>query len=409
MDITVKGTADDKAEANEAISIALKSSSNYILAQAIGGANLAAVAKVINVNAKVEAAGIDLGGQGVKRDIGDQSRYDSGQSGYGFDWIDRDGNGSISNAAGTTEYAFPVSYERSTGTTQQRLTVSPYFWVSGGDFETNSGGWVVKGDDLGISGADEFVANATVEIVRNRDDTKNDPGLYKVYATNIASTVVLGNLIWKGDWKIKWKLVKAGQQDVVYQGNGSNNKLYVTGVSAPDQFHTVLELGCSGAYGLRPHEATDTPISGTTYQEDLNVVDGVWNKFTGNSTKRVDGTEMSYSHNPAGFALDAAHMLARRDGRGQCTAWADLLVITLGAQGIAATSTRIDGPGPGPGTGFAVKSMPAQGSGGANYLIGTAPGGFAFHQVVRVGVYPDRISIRHMADQRSKQMREQSN
>lgn len=36
--------------------------------------------------------------------------------------------------------------------------------------------------------------------------------------------------------------------------------------------------------------------------------------------------------------------------------------------------------------------MPAQGSGGANYAPGTrAQGGFGFHQVVRVGVYPDHI------------------
>ena len=41
---------------------------------------------------------------------------------------------------------------------------------------------------------------------------------------------------------------------------------------------------------------------------------------------------------------------------------------------------------------LAVNAMPAQGTGGANYLVGTlADGGFNFHQVVRVDAYPDRI------------------
>jgi hypothetical protein len=83
-------------------------------------------------------------------------------------------------------------------------------------------------------------------------------------------------------------------------------------------------------------------------------------------------------------------MLGDPTGRGQCTAWAELLVIVLEAQGQSATNTRVD-----PGAGFsliAVKAMPAQGTGGANYVPGTlAAGGFNFHQVVRVAAYPDRV------------------
>lgn len=62
----------------------------------------------------------------------------------------------------------------------------------------------------------------------------------------------------------------------------------------------------------------------------------------------------------------------------------------LGAQGVPSASTRLDYLGGNP-NGFAVRAMPAQGSGLNNYAPGTFPDGFGFHQVVRVGVYPDRI------------------
>jgi len=100
------------------------------------------------------------------------------------------------------------------------------------------------------------------------------------------------------------------------------------------------------------------------------------------------GTGGGVSGSRSSSRFSAPEMLARADGRGQCTAWADLLVRTLGAHDIDATTTRVDPPG----DLFAVKAIPAQGSGGANYVPGTLPaGGFNFHQVVRVGLFADRI------------------
>jgi len=81
-------------------------------------------------------------------------------------------------------------------------------------------------------------------------------------------------------------------------------------------------------------------------------------------------------------------MLANLDGKGQCTAWADLLVQTLAAQGIGATSERLDTnyTATTPYRKFCVQSIPAQGTGSAVYPGGTYTGpasrGFDFHQVV---------------------------
>lgn len=93
---------------------------------------------------------------------------------------------------------------------------------------------------------------------------------------------------------------------------------------------------------------------------------------------------MSYSH-VAGTGFDATAMLADPQGRGQCTAWADLLVKVLGAQGINAQ--RVDITAAQPCDGFQVNQMPAQGSGGAPYLVTR----FGFQEFVFIANFPTRI------------------
>lgn len=122
------------------------------------------------------------------------------------------------------------------------------------------------------------------------------------------------------------------------------------------------------------------------------VVDAIWVEFADTSVVRLDGELMNYNHD-ADATMDGAGMLADTGGRGQCTAWAELLVMTLGLHGITATSTRIDPPGgPLAGNKLAVIAMPAQGTEDVDYIPGTfAAGGFFFHQVVRVPLFPGRM------------------
>ena len=62
-----------------------------------------------------------------------------------------------------------------------------------------------------------------------------------------------------------------------------------------------------------------------------------------------------------GHAYDAAGLLAIANGEGQCTAWADLFMETLAAQGITSTIEFVDPSQPY--TRFCVNPVPAQGQG----------------------------------------------
>ncbi len=156
----------------------------------------------------------------------------------------------------------------------------------------------------------------------------------------------------------------------------SSNDLYLTlhDPAVAPLYHTVVHLGSHNAAG----QSTE---SGT--------VNAAWGEFTDRDVKRIrDNLTMVYNHD-ADTALSAERMLAHSAGKGQCTAWADLWVQVLAAQGISATSTRIA-----PGSGyvaFSVRLMPAQGTGGANYTPGTGDDPFGFHQVVRVSGFTDTI------------------
>src|SRR5690606_26891781 len=122
---------------------------------------------------------------------------------------------------------------------------------------------------------------------------------------------------------------------------------------------------------------------------------GVWSMFSGNSTKRVDGVEMKYTHignfaihydrpNPPGLPVANGMLVS---GIGQCTAWAELLVAATGVHGIGGSAVNLSHPDRAIGLVFRVEASSAQGTGGANYGVRE----FGFHQVVEFGVYYGRV------------------
>ena len=176
------------------------------------------------------------------------------------------------------------------------------------------------------------------------------------------------------DFRITWEITIDGGTTWINVGE-SENPLYVTWKDpAATLYRTVLHIGSTNAAGVLA---------------EPNVINAIWGEFSDRSVKRWhddDGdSALQYNHD-GDTALTAKDMLEQTDGKGQCTAWADLFVQVLGAQGVTgATSTRIDPTG---GYGrFRVKLMLAQGSGAANYTVTD----FGFHQVVRVSGFPDTI------------------
>jgi hypothetical protein len=86
-------------------------------------------------------------------------------------------------------------------------------------------------------------------------------------------------------WKVKRQV---GQKTLTKDYGTSKNRVYVTGAAATNAFETVLDLGSLGASGKRPRNPGEAPAAGDA--KDREVVDGVWGMFSGNTTKRVDGT-----------------------------------------------------------------------------------------------------------------------
>ena len=245
------------------------------------------------------------------------------------------------------------------------------------------------GDDKGVATSDhEFEAPATFAADGTEADGTNK---WVVTTGMITSTEALGDLIWLGDLKIAWRLEYRDMQatPVAQTTYGeSKNRLYVAGGVAPEEFETVLYLGCSGAYGKRPSNfgeslepAEDANGNGTLDAgEDVNgngvpdpagsgwvhndeVVDAIWTKFsTGTgpaSPKRVDGATLTYY----GYRVDnangtydagvdqnfnttdscvyttTAELLKQQNG--QCFSWANLLHDVLKAQGVASLYVQI--------------------------------------------------------------------
>jgi len=275
-------------------------------------------------------------------------------------------NGTIDNQANPSdlELDYPVSYIRSSSNSSTYITATvslPYVGAAGANWEmeADASGYIFPAVHVTDSGgnltATLTAQQAIPEAIR---DTEVD---------------------------IVWKLSTNGGASFFKVGE-SENRVYVTGGSANGAYETELDIGCAAADKVNMRDDPNNP--GQALQADQRTaVDHIFSKFESLNIKRVDGTVMLYNHQP-GFGGNAPQMLAQPQGRGQCTAWADLLVQVLRCQGIAATPVDIDPPGAA--ARFAVKLMPAQGN--ASYTTGTqARGGFNFHQVVAIGVYPNEI------------------
>lgn len=129
-------------------------------------------------------------------------------------------------------------------------------------------------------------------------------------------------------------------------------------------------------------------VSGTGYRiSQLTAVTGTIEndgEFSDNKVTRLDKVVMRYNHDKD-TGLSVAEMLAHPTGKGQCTAWAELLVSTLGVHGVLARTSNITAA---PNFGvFDVRAVAAQGSGGNPYRTTS----FGFHQVVRVDGQENRI------------------
>ena len=301
---------------------------------------------------------------------------DQGGDYTGPQWLDTDMNGQINDPGvttpysngtidGATEYVYPVSYMRSSTGHDSRLTATvslPYSATAGS-------GWLIKGSAAGYTFPAQSVSASGGALT----------------ATLTAQEAV-PQAIRDTEVDITWQLSTDGGASFFTVGENSN-RVYVTGGNANGAHETVLDIGCGSADGVNMRE--DYLAS-----DQRTAVDHIWGKFSGLNVKRVDGTLMQYNHD-ADTGMHAPGMLAHPSGKGQCTAWADLLVKTLGAQGISANPLDIASNQRLSDSGFTVRAMPAQGSQGADYVVatthGTTQGGFVFHEIVNVGVYPDRL------------------
>jgi len=221
----------------------------------------------------------------------------------------------------------------------------------------------------------------TIHMTQTTPGPFYDSATGEIWAT-LESDETIPNYICDDTLTLDWQVlpIDAG---LYWQDVGtSENRAYLTWKAPLDTapFETCLYVGCSAAEGLYGH-VTSNDVVTTLYAEG----------FADRSVHRLDGTLMVYNHD-GDTAEDTAGMLAHPTGKGQCTAWADLLVQVLAAQGIDSHTSDINATSPY--IGFCVIAMPAQGSGGADYLGGTGRTPydyFRFHQVVRVDGFSDSI------------------
>ena len=312
-------------------------------------------APVTTTGAGIALQSVAFGGTGFQT----VSR-DNGNGVYGStQWMDGNLNGTIDPAPGITEYSnqtidalapysdwrFPLSYVRSTAEQESRIVASPVLSqpIASSPLLIRGGGW-------GFTFPPQIVIGGAASIAANE-------ALPQTIDDSLASI----------DWE-----ASADGGNSWFELGFSGNHLYVTGAAAPEAFETVLDLGCDGARSLDP----------TTQR--AQVASGIWAGFSGNETRRVDRKLMKYNHD-TDTGNTAAAMLSDAEGRGRCDSWADLLVQTLGAQGVRANSVRMD-----PKQGYSyleVNAGRAQGTGTQNYDRTI----FDYHKVVMVTGYSDRI------------------
>ena len=312
----------------------------------------------------VQATAVDFSLQDVT--FGDQSvSRDSGSLYTGAQWHDDNRDGTITGGVqaysngtidGDTEHVYPISFVRSSSTAGSFLSATvgiPYTGTTGDN-------WKIRGSAAGYT----FAAVAA-SVSGGR------------LTASLTATEALPMAIRSTEVNISWEISVDGGTTFNAIGN-SNNRLYVTGAAVASAFETVLNIGCAAADTVNMRD-------GSYLESDQRTaVDHIWGKFSSRDVRRVDGKLLKYNHDDS-TGSTAWQMLADATGRGRCTSWADMMVQTLSAQGIGATSIRMS-----PKSGYQfleVHAGPAQGSGTENY----GATGFNFHQVVQVACYSDSI------------------
>ena len=294
----------------------------------------------------------------------DPTPTDPGSSYGTCQWTDDNLDG---DAADPGDNQFPISYS-CTSPTNGEVKIKTEVWIKVlGDLGTNF--------EVRATGT---IDGQTIHMTQTTPGPFYNSATGEIWAT-LESDEAIPNYICDDTLTLDWQVMPI-DADLYWQDVGtSENRAYLTWKAPLDTapFETCLYVGCSAAEGMYGH-VTSNDVVTTLYAES----------FAGCSVHRIDGTLMVYNHD-VDTSITAAQMLAHPTGKGQCTAWADLLVQVLAAQGIEAE--RYDISAITPYTRFRVKLMPAQGSGGANYIPGTEGIGFGFHQVVRVNGFADTI------------------
>ena len=129
---------------------------------------------------KIAGAAVNFGGQGVRRDTGEQQAYSMIQ------WLDignaqGQGANDQKHDDGDAAVGYPVSYQRSSGGTWRKIAAAVTFHVDAARMPQGDGvSWWIVGDDLGRAGSDkEFEKQANIDQVN---------GKWRVSANGIEST-----------------------------------------------------------------------------------------------------------------------------------------------------------------------------------------------------------------------------
>jgi hypothetical protein len=281
---------------------------------------------------EIKQVSVSFADQGIKRDTGEQKRYDDAGV---AEWFDKNGDGKVSGAgeregwqaAPDADHSYPVSFTRG-GTVSAGVvfTIQVHEDVADPDAFVSS---------LWISGEGGGVGELTgrFEGQTSWSPVPDKPRQYHVWLSATASNAEgrlapLGEKIDAGKLETRWRLsrLKGAENKPVSSERSAVNRAYVTGAAAPDAFHTVVDIGCEGGIGRSP--ATDAGKA--------DVLKGVWGEFSDRKVERAwDDRVMKYwgkdlAPNPMGttaFLLSTANAT--------CGAWAHFLYETLVTQGVS--------------------------------------------------------------------------
>ncbi len=171
--------------------------------------------------------------------------------------------------------------------------------------------------------------------------------------------------------------------DIDWSVSADGGASWIWAGATKNQVYTLLEQPLPGVtlFHTVAHLATAPPVKGLS--EPTAITNSIFGTFLDDDVRRVDGVNIVYDPGQAGHT--AITPLSRPDGRGQCSALADLFASMLWAHGIDATLREIK-PDAGH-IGFVVEDDTVLGGAPLSYPS-TA---FSFHVVVKASLLPDRV------------------